>query len=130
MPSSLDKAFGIHADALKLRSQRAGVLASNLANADTPNYKARDLDFKQVLAGQRGEGLVLSKTSRQHLPAGDMDVDAGFKYRVPMQASLDGNTVDTEIEHAAFAENTIQYQASLEFLGSKIQGLLKALRGE
>jgi len=127
-----DKLFGIHAQALTLRARRAELLASNLANADTPNYKARDVDFRQVLGSEMGNGPSLTRTSPGHLPAGDV---SGFenltmKYRVPSQPSLDGNTVDEQLEKGEFASNSVRYMASLQFLEKRVQGVIKALREE
>ncbi len=130
MPLSLDSALGVHAQALKLRAQRAELLATNLAHSDTPNYKARDLDFKAALATAQGDG-TLHTTHARHLSAGGVPAgQAGALYRVPPQAALDGNTVDTQQEKAEFARNAVQYQASLSFLTHKIRGLMGALRGE
>jgi flagellar basal-body rod protein FlgB len=106
-PGLLDKQLGIHADALRLRSQRLDIIASNIANAATPGYKARDLDFRAALDGA---------------------TDA-LRYRVPVQTSLDGNTVELATEQTAFAENAINYRASLSFLTSRIQTLMAALKG-
>lgn len=132
MSINIDNAFGIHATAMTLRAQRAGLLAANLANADTPNYKARDLDFQQALADLMGEGggSDLRTTDSRHLTAtegGAMGVN--LQYRVPMQPSLDGNTVDPRLEQGAFLKNAMAYQASVDFLNRKVQGLMLALRG-
>lgn len=129
MTISFDRALGIHAQALELRSQRTEVLAANLANADTPNYKARDLDFAATLARLQGEGQSLKATHATHLQA--QGHNAGdLLYRMPTQMSLDGNTVEEEQEKADFADNALHYQASLRLLGSRIQGLMSAIRGE
>ena len=130
MRFSLDQALGIHPQALQLRSKRAEVLASNLANADTPNYKAKDFDFKQVMAQNQGLALPMKKTQASHIGADANSFAPELKYRIPLQDSLDGNSVDSHVEHAAFAENSVQYQASLQFLGARMKGLIKALRGE
>ncbi len=110
----LDRQFGIHADALRLRSQRLGVLATNIANAATPGFKARDLDVTAALRRDGGFGAQL----------GDQ-----LRYRVPVQASLDGNTVELATEQTEFARNALQYQASLSFLTGRIQTILSALKG-
>ena len=132
--SKLDSYLGIHASALKLRSQRTELLASNLANADTPNYKARDVDFKQALAQASGAGssVRMTTTSAGHLPAARAmnGTGAELKYRTPLAPALDGNTVDVQLEHAAFAANTVRYQATLQFLSSKFRGLLTAITGQ
>lgn len=128
----LDDAFGIHEQALKLRSQRSELLAGNLANADTPGFKARDFDFAQVLKGQVAQGADLRTTNTRHIStAGSGVVPAGaLGYRVPLQASVDGNTVDVEQEQMAFSRNAMEYQASLQFLSGRIKGLLSAIRGD
>jgi flagellar basal-body rod protein FlgB len=131
MAISIDSALGIHADALRLRERRTEILAANLANADTPGFKARDLDFDSVLAGQ-GSGASLATTDPRHIgsQASGMPASAPLLYRVPSQSSLDGNTVDPHREKAAFAENSARYQATLMILGSRISGLMTAIRGE
>jgi flagellar basal-body rod protein FlgB len=132
MPVSFQDAFGIHERALILRAQRGQLLASNLANADTPNYKARDIDFKSVLnqAQPPQRTVQLEVTHAQHIRSDASKRPVTLLYRVPEQASLDGNTVDSKVEQAEFAENAVQYQASLTILGARIRGLLSAIRGE
>ena len=127
----LDDAFGIHEQALKLRSQRAELLASNLANADTPGFKARDFDFKQVLKGEMAQPVQLKRTHQNHISTATNTISPSqLLYRVPGQPSLDGNTVDTQLEKGAFSANAMEYQASLRFLSGKIEGLKRAIRGE
>jgi flagellar basal-body rod protein FlgB len=134
MPITLDSALDIHATALSLRARRAELLASNLANADTPAYKARDIDFKAVLDRQQHNqpAASLRVTNAAHLttasPSGVTSADV--QYRIPGQPSLDGNTVDPHLEKAAFAENAVQYQTTLLLLDRKIRGLMTALRGD
>lgn len=111
---STDSLFGIHATALKLREQRMGMLASNIANAATPNFKARDLDF--------GAALALAENGQSS--------EAAVSYRIPIQPSLDGNTVELATEQAAFAENALAYRSSLSFLQGRISTLSRALKGE
>ncbi len=132
MPISFQNAFGIHERALVLKAQRSEVLASNLANADTPNYKARDIDFKSVLnqAQQPQRTVQLAATHAQHIRTDASKMPATLLFRIPEQASLDGNTVDSKVEQAEFAENAVQYQASLTVLGARIRGLRGAIRGE
>ena len=132
MPISFDGVFGIHEQALMLRTARAGVLASNLANADTPHYKARDLDFKSALAEAANTfaAKALSGTHRQHMSARSQVAESRLSYRWPLQPSLDGNTVDAQAERSAFLENALRHQASLRFLQGKIEGLRTAIRGE
>ena len=108
MPGSL---FGIHGTALELRAQRMGLIASNIANAGTPGYKARDIDFAAALkAGQNGA--------------------AAPQYRVPVMSSLDGNTVEMATEQLAFSENAVGYSATLSFIRGRVETLTRALRGE
>lgn len=128
MSSNID-VLGIHTQALALRARRAEILATNLANADTPGYQARDLDFAAVLAGQGNEG-ALRTTDLRHLGGADPDFDFALRYREPLQASLDHNTVDVQAERAAFVDNAMRYQASLTFLNGRIRGLISALRGD
>lgn len=126
--------FGIHATALKLRANRAELLAANIANADTPNYKARDIDFKHTLrmaASNSTDSNEMRITNSKHIDsAGNSKMGAEIMYRMPNQPSLDGNTVDLQTERAAFMENSMMYQASLRFLNGKISGLMTAIRGE
>jgi flagellar basal-body rod protein FlgB len=131
MAISLDKVFGIHERALMVRAKRAEILASNLANADTPNYKSRDIDFQATLAqAERQQTSRVSTTHTHHISVTEEPIRAELLYRIPEQASLDGNTVDSRIEQTDFAENAIQYQVSLALLNKRIQGLRGAIRGE
>lgn len=133
MAISFESALGIHESALRVRGQRASVLADNLANVDTPNYKARDVDFKQVLSGkmQSNPGFALQKTSEMHIGASGFGMgDGSVLYRTPHQPSIDGNTVEEQIEHAEYMKNALAFQASFTFLNSKFKGLNTALRGE
>lgn len=132
MPLSLDAYLGVHSAALKLGSRRTELLATNLANADTPNYQARDIDFKTALAqATNAEGTVkLASTNSAHLSTDGASGATQLKYRVPLAPSLDGNTVDTQLEQAAFAENTVRYQATLSFLSAKFRGLMTAITGQ
>lgn len=135
MSISFDRALGIHEQALGFRAQRAEVLANNIANADTPNYKARDLQFASVLAEQSAKtqrGPVnLNRTDSQHIPAdGVMVGDANLAYRTPFHPSIDQNTVDLQIEQSNYAENSVSFQASFTLLNSKFKGLVSALRGD
>ncbi|TVP89367.1 MAG: flagellar basal body rod protein FlgB [Pseudomonadaceae bacterium] len=134
MSLNFDRALGVHEQALKFRAERASVLSNNLANADTPNFKARDLDFQTVLQAQKtstDSSFRADRTHAQHLPAqGFLDQAAALRFRTPSQPAIDGNTVDTEVEKAKFAENAIDFQASFTFLDGKFKGLMTALRGE
>jgi flagellar basal-body rod protein FlgB len=127
----MDNLFGIHATALKLRAGRAELLAANIANADTPNYKARDIDFKHTLKMAAAEMSDMKLTNAKHMDSsGNSKMGAEILYRTPNQPSLDGNTVDLQTERSAFMENSLMYQASLRFLNGKITGLMTAIRGE
>ncbi|WP_075881951.1 flagellar basal body rod protein FlgB [Vreelandella massiliensis] len=144
MIDQLEASFNHHQQALSLRHARHEVLAANIANADTPNYKARDIDFgseykKAVKNSERAqgnrEGLALERTSASHLPgegpalrsgAGNLDL----LYRIPDQPSLDGNTVDMDRERSQFADNAVRYRAAITMLNSRIQGLKNAMQPE
>ena len=135
MMTQLDNMLNFHAQALKVREQRQQVLASNIANADTPNYKARDLDFKTTLQGAlkgtaASGGVAMATTAPGHLKGNPgMTANANLQYRNPAQGNIDGNTVDMDAERAAFAENTIHYEFNLTRLGQQIKGLLAAIKG-
>ena len=109
--TTTDPLFGIHARALELRQQRLGLLASNIANAATPGFKARDLDFRAALASADG------------------GASGATKFRVPVQSSLDGNSVELSVEQAQFAENAVQYRTTLAFLNGRVAGIMAALKG-
>jgi flagellar basal-body rod protein FlgB len=136
MPLSLDAYLGVQQDALKVQSKRMEVLAKNLANVDTPNYKAQDIDFKTALAqaGAPGAALPLATTTSNQIgnsaTSGDIDTSGALKYRVPLAPSLDGNTVDAQMEQAAFADNTVRYQATLTFLSGSLKDLMTAITGQ
>jgi len=135
MPVNLDQYVSVHATALDVRARRGELIANNLANADTPGYQARDIDFRQAMARAAGvetSGVTLSTTQPGHIGAGssgDASTNPDLKYRTPLAPALDGNTVDAQIEQAAFAENAVRYQATLTFLNSKFRGLLTAILG-
>ncbi len=120
--------FGIHEQALMVASRRMTLLAGNLANAETPGYKARDIDFRAVLGKATGEA-ALRTTNPRHLDGGDSIGGSRVLYRSVMQPSLDGNTVDPSIERSQFMENALRYQATLRFLNGKISGLREAIGG-
>jgi flagellar basal-body rod protein FlgB len=124
--------FGIHEQALLLHGQRIGVLATNLANADTPGYKARDIDFSAVLAHtDDSTTLPMQITQGGHIALSDSESPSfDLKYRNPYQASLDGNTVEMPVEQAAFSENNVRYQASLMFINRNIAELQFAIAGQ
>ena len=131
MAINLDEALGIHARALALHAYRAQLLATNIANADTPNYKAVDIDFKAALSKAQSGQLPLTVTTPNQIQA-DAGAQAGYQlmYQNPMQPSLDGNTVDMQMEQAEFTRNAIEHQASLAFLNGRIKGILLAIRGQ
>jgi len=126
-----DGLFGNHTQALALWQRRAEVLAANMANADTPNFKARDVDFRAALGGADAAATPLPLAAPSTgVAAGTNELSgAALKYRLPMQPSLDGNTVDAESEQAAFAENSVRYQASLTFINAQIRTLRTAITG-
>lgn len=127
----LDRALGIHGQALKVRSQRLEVLAQNIANADTPSFKARDIDFRAVLSGVDGQSLGMRATQQQHFSAGEPgSQDGALLYRVPFNTAFDGNTVEMSVEQAQYGKAAADYQATLQFLENRISGLRKALRGD
>lgn len=125
-----DEIFGMHAAALKFRERRAEVIASNIANADTPGYKARDIDFSSMLSNEKVMQNGLVTTSNNHITSFEKNSSYELKYRYPLQSGIDKNSVNMHLEQAEFAKNSVQYQASLEFLDSKIKGILQAIRGE
>lgn len=131
MAISLDNILGIHEEALKLRAKRGEVLASNMANADTPNFKAKDIDFKQVLSDYAAGGSSgLMTTNNRHIGGGTGAAGAEPLYRVPLQASVDGNTVEADVEKSKFMENALRYQASLSFIDGRLRSLMSAIKGE
>ncbi|PZN33825.1 MAG: flagellar basal body rod protein FlgB [Proteobacteria bacterium] len=134
MTIDLDAHLGVHAQALAVRSKRTEVLAANLANADTPGYRARDIDFRSALAaaGDATRSVRLATTHRAHVGGADAPGAVPFelKYRTPLAPSVDGNTVDAQLEQAAFAENSVRYQATLSFLSAKFRGLMTAITGQ
>ena len=133
MAISFQKALSVHEHAMQLRSKRTQVLANNLVNADTPNFKARDIDFasalKAQMAGAKGAGS-LRATHDKHLKGIGIAAEPALMYRTPLQPSLDGNTVDEQLEMTTFAKNAMDFQASFHFLSSRFKGLRNALKGE
>jgi flagellar basal-body rod protein FlgB len=126
----LDEFLKPQATALSLRRQRMEILGSNIANAGTPNFKARDIDFEAEFTQALGTGGKLAATHVQHASLGTAAVGNEALYRVPMSPSLDGNTVELHVEQVQFAENAVRYEMSLQFLSDRMNGLRKALRGE
>jgi flagellar basal-body rod protein FlgB len=135
MSFDLNSYLGIHAQALSLRTQRMSLLSENLANADTPNFKARDVDFRSALARAADPTHVITpplvRTNPAHLSAnGPAEGIAQPLYRIPHAPALDGNTVESDVELAAIGENALRYQASLTFLGDKLATLKSAITGD
>ena len=134
MTSSIDAMFQFQQAALNLRAARQELMASNIANADTPNYKAKDIDFASALQGAlsgSAQKLPVVVTSPQHLAGatGESVMGAPVQYRKPLQPSADGNTVDMDVERAQFADNALRYEASLTFISNDVKNVLAALQG-
>ena len=140
MIGKLDQALAFHEAALKLGAQRQQVLASNIANADTPNYKARDFDFAQALQGAVGRGNPsaavpapgLARTAAGHQGGAAASLVAGapsLLYRTGVQGGVDGNTVDMEVERNQFTNNALRYEASITMISGQIKNLLTAIQG-
>jgi len=123
-----DAAFGIHEKALDLRAKRMEVISRNIANADTPGFKARDIDFKNVLNNVQGAGAMRT-THSGHVAHGGLG-GAGMVYTIPFNTAVDGNTVEISVEHAKYGKAAAEYQATLRFIEGNISGVRKALRGE
>ncbi len=133
----LDAAFRFQQEALSLRTQRQSVIASNIAHGDTPGYKARDFDFASTLAqsvergNQQRDGVMLSTTSSRHLPgqgAAQSVNERDLQFRIPLQSSIDGNTVEMDTERVAFADNMVHYEAGLTVMSAKIKTMLAAIQ--
>jgi flagellar basal-body rod protein FlgB len=133
MPSKIDTELAFVQSALNLRAKRQEILAGNIANSDTPNYKARDLDFAAALKnamGAEGGPLKLARTNGAHLAgAGSATADGHLKYRSTVQPSLDGNTVDPDVERAHFTENSLHYQFLLDRAAQSFKTMNMALGG-
>jgi flagellar basal-body rod protein FlgB len=132
MSINFSNALGVHEQALQVRSRRAALIASNIANADTPCYKARDIDFKAVLSG---ENLVESSSSfsvknKNHIEFNNSASNFEVKFRKSLQPSLDGNSVDSQVEKSEYIQNATQYAASLQFLGQRFKEIMTAIKGE
>ncbi|HET7775339.1 MAG TPA: flagellar basal body rod protein FlgB [Azospira sp.] len=134
MVSKLDQSINFHRQALGLRAYRQQVLAANIANSDTPNFKARDIDFnvalENALAGKGQSDLSMNTTSARHISGINSSGPASLLYRTSFQPSADGNTVDMDVERAKFAENAVQYEASLQFIGGQFKTMLSAIQGQ
>lgn len=140
MTKEIDRMFNLHSAALSARGYRSQVLASNIANADTPGYQARDVDFKTALAEAAGaqnaahgeKAAAMVRTSSRHMSAGAANGSTSvgpLVYRTVTQASIDNNTVDVNVERAQFSDNAMRYEASLTFINAKIKGLMTAIQG-
>ncbi|MFM9835458.1 MAG: flagellar basal body rod protein FlgB [Methylophilaceae bacterium] len=136
MLNNLDSALSFHQAALRIRGQRQELIAANIANADTPNYKARDIDFKAAMQGAMDgvsqDRFNTSKTSEQHLDGTASSAPTGAPgaplFRPIIQGSVDGNTVDMDVERNQFADNAIRYEASLTMINSKLKQMLAAIQ--
>lgn len=134
MIDKLDASLRFHQEALNLRARRQEVLSSNIAHADTPNFKARDFDFSTALSqavdrGRQSQSLAMTATSARHLTgSAQPNDDAELMYRTPNQSSLDGNTVEMDVERVNFADNAMRYEANLAFVSSRIKSMLAAVQ--
>ena len=132
MVNRINNALDFQQTALGLRAHRQQILAGNIANADTPNFKARDFDFstalKEAVAGRSGGSLPLATTSAGHLSGGADAVPARLMYRTPDQSSVDGNTVEMDVERAQFSENAVQYEAGLTFITHHLKTMMSAIQ--
>ncbi len=136
---NFNNALGVHSDAMQLRAKRAEILANNLANSDTPGFKARDINFQAMLdkatkkqSASSANSLAMAATNNAHISSSSMGSSFSneLMYRNPSQPSVDGNTVDTQIEQTIFSRNAMDYNTSFEFLSKKFKGLKSAIRGE
>jgi len=132
--AGIDNALGISQQVLAIRAQRMNLLSANIANADTPNYKARDIDFRAALSSAQDErsmsGTRMASTNEKHFALTDStSLGAHVQYRSADSLSLNGNTVEPHREHAQFMDNAMKYQASLNLLDSRIKGLMGAIKG-
>jgi len=130
MAIGFDKAFGLHPQSLEVRSKQAEVIAGNIANADTPGYKAKGMDFQKMLSqAAKNQQSGMSRTHEKHFDV-RIESNDGLEFRIPNQPDTgDGNTVDVQVERNLYLDNSMHYQASLQFLTGKIKGLKKAITG-
>ena len=124
----IDKAFSVGEKSLALRNQRMEVMSRNIANADTPNFKAQDLDFSAML--KNTQETALRATNARHIDKVEPDASKGLKYRVPFNTAIDGNTVELPVEQAKFGQYAAEYQATLSILENRVSSIRKALRGD
>lgn len=134
MSNSIDQALKFQQTALNVRSQRSQLLASNIANADTPRFKARDIDFKsalgQAVSGRSNASLPMAASSGRHLQSPAAALPPSTQYRTEQQSSVDGNTVNLDVERAQFAENAVQYEAGITFINSTLKTMQTAITGQ
>ncbi len=136
MAISFHSALGIRPEVLSLREKRSEILSANIANADTPHFKARDLDFSTIFGKAKKaviaepQAVKMVHTNSAHFMQATPALNAEIKFRTPYQVSVDGNTVEEHLEQVRFAENSLQYQASLRFVGDTFAGLKSALTGQ
>jgi flagellar basal-body rod protein FlgB len=126
----LNQALGVHEQALQVKSRRLEVLAQNIANADTPHYKARDIDFKAVMSATQQQDTAMVATTAGHFGAGEEMGHDGMRYRTPFNTSFDGNTVEMSVEQAQYGKAAADYQATVQFLENRVSSVRKALRGD
>jgi flagellar basal-body rod protein FlgB len=126
---NFNNALGVHPDAMLLRAKRAEIVANNLANSDTPGFKARDINFQAMLAKETQSGLAMTSTNSAHI-SGSASRNSDLLYRNSSQPSIDGNTVDTQLEQTIFSRNAMDYNSSFEFLNGKFKGIKSAIRGD
>ena len=129
MTNTIKQQFEVYSKALGIRNRRNEILASNIANAATPNYKARDVDFESELSRSLSIGPIKA-TNDAHISVASKSLPGKVQYRQPLNPSMDGNTVELAVEQMEFAENSVRYQTTLQFLTNKISGLMSAIKGE
>jgi len=129
--SNLEQHLSVYSQAMNFRTQRHQVLASNIANADTPHYKARDFSFESAMqnamAGRGSDSIAMATTSGEHIRGGGSGGQAALQYRTETQSAVDGNTVDMDVERAQITDNALQYQIVSQFISEKIKGMRSAL---
>jgi flagellar basal-body rod protein FlgB len=133
MPNRLTDSLDFQAQALSLRAERQRLIASNIANADTPGYVARDLNFAQALRAATGginAASALATSSAGHIGSGAARAEANLVYATPSQTNLDRNTVDMDRERASFADNAVHYEATLRFINGGVRTMLSAITGQ
>ena len=129
MNNSIKQQFDVYSNALNIRNKKNEILASNIANASTPNFKARDVDFEVELARSLDVG-PLKTSNESHITVTSKNLPGKVQFRQSVNPSVDGNTVELAVEQMEFAENAVRYQTTLDFINSKVRGLMGAIRGE